>query len=903
MWIFKLAVVISLICSTVPQIPFPPPIGYCANRGICTTPVSCAPYYQDSLLDPTAPCYLAPGTPGVCCFPKQPTYPKREQLKRAENPVGSESPFKFDNYSLNHAAQVGILEVQWLGELEKDLSKRKIFVKKGSSAFNHFAFFKSKRNARQMADNSMTSIFGSQDLSSTFSLTPNQAGFGLTSFSTKNTLISDRCPIGGPCDKKTSYRSYDGTCNNLNNPLWGSSNSPFQRTLLPEYSDGVFTPREAKSGDGLPSARLVSINIIPDVDAPDQLDTHNVMQWGQFVDHDLTHTPLFRLNDQNSSGIQCCMEDGSATIDRLVLHPECFPIDIPSNDPFFSKFNQRCMNFVRSLPGPQQSCTFGYGEQQNQVTHLHDGSNVYGSDKEDALELRELNGGLLKTYKEGSSDSKGILPQEEGELEGEECGINDAAQRSQNRRCFKAGDSRSNEQPGLTAYHTVWVREHNRLASELSFLNPHWNDEKLYQESRKILVAELQHITYNEWLPIVLGSEFMDLLNILPIRSGYSDRYDTGVNPTIINSFSSAAFRFGHTLIQGMFDLVKDINHKRSTERMIPLSDTFLNPELIYVPGELDKFLVGLATQPRQQFDNIITEEVTNHLFQAKDKNFGMDLVALNIQRGRDHGIPGYNSFRELCGLHKVSRIDQFADIIPSEIVDRLKLIYDDVNDVDLFIGGISESPAPGALVGPTFQCLIGDQFQRTQHGDRYYYDSDSNGGPFTEDQLAEIRQSNLARITCDNGDNIKQMQPLAFRKPTVINPLLPCDAITIPIINLAPWKDGYTSPVKVQPLVRSLPDIRRPSSNLFSQSSSLRFQPKPAPTAPLRFQPNPAPTSPLRFQSKPAPTSPHRFQPKPAPTFQFSRFRQPRQFSTNKFAVSEQQVKPFVNLNVNYAG
>ena len=100
---------------------------------------------------------------------------------------------------------------------------------------------------------------------------------------------------------------------------------------------------------------------------------------------------------------------------------------------------------------------------------------------------------------------------------------------------------------------------------------------------------------------------------------------------------------------------MKEVKLGRRTERRIPLSDSFLNPELLYVPGELDKFLVGLATQPRQQFDNIITEEVTNHLFQARGQGFGMDLVSLNLQRGRDHGLPGYTHFREVCGLGSAS--------------------------------------------------------------------------------------------------------------------------------------------------------------------------------------------------------------------------------------------------------
>ena len=101
---------------------------------------------------------------------------------------------------------------------------------------------------------------------------------------------------------------------------------------------------------------------------------------------------------------------------------------------------------------------------------------------------------------------------------------------------------------------------------------------------------------------------------------------------------------------------------------MVPLRDGFFNPELIYTPGHLDRFLVGLATQPRQRFDNIFTEEITNHLFQAKNKSFGMDLVALNIQRGRDHGLPGYNAFRELCGLGRVSSFGLLADFVPQKV-------------------------------------------------------------------------------------------------------------------------------------------------------------------------------------------------------------------------------------------
>jgi len=846
------------------------PVPYCSNGGYCVPPVACAPWYINTLYDPAAACYLAPGTPGVCCPPRKQSYKKRGLLERAADPPNSKSPLEFDLYTLNHAAKVGELEVLWIAEFEKELDRRSIFVNKGSAAFMHFAFFKSKPIARSMSDDSAMIIFGSQSLAERFTLTPDQAGFGLNAFSTKDTILGPNCPTGGPCDRNEKYRSYDASCNNLENPLWGTSNSPFQRTLLPAYSDGVFKPRQGKAGDDLPSARLVSINIIPDVDAPSDLDTHNLMQWGQWVDHDITHTPLFRLGNKNSSGIQCCMEDGSAPISRLVNHPECFPIQIPSNDPFFKRFGQRCMNFVRSMPAPQQTCTFGYGEQMNQITHFHDASNVYGSDEEDANDLRDFTDGLMKSHK--NTHAKGLLPQEEGTQEGEECQIAKATQDSLDRKCFKAGDSRSNEQPGLTAYHTVWMREHNRLAVELKYLNPHWNDEKLYQEAKKILTAEMQHITYNEWLPIVLGTDFMDELDIIPVNYGYSSRYDEKVNPTVINSFAAAAFRFGHTLIQGMLDLVKEVQFDRQTVNRVPLSDSFFNPELVYVPGKLDTFLVGLATQPGQKYDNIITDEVTNHLFQAKNKSFGMDLVALNLQRGRDHGLPGYNAFRELCGLKRVNNFNGFANLIPQQIVERLKLIYKDVDDVDLFIGGISESSVPGAILGPTFQCLIGDQFKRLQQGDRFFYDSAANPGRFTEAQLNEIRHANLARITCDNGDDIHHMQPLAFRKPSPLNPLVPCDAITIPIIDLLPWQESFQPPAPVQ-------------------VSSLHFSPGPSPSAKLVANPIPS-ISPYNYHHEP-----------------LLALQQTSVFSKSHFnSVANTPIKPFVhtplhrfNLNINY--
>ena len=131
----------------------------------------------------------------------------------------------------------------------------------------------------------------------------------------------------------------------------------------------------------------------------------------------------------------------------------------------------------------------------------------------------------------------------------------------------------------------------------------------------------------------------------------------------------------------------------------MPLSDTFNIPLMIYTPGQLDRFLVGLATQPRQNFDNAFTSQLTNLLFRGNE-SFGMDLVSLNIQRGRDHGLPGYNAFRELCGLGRVKSFQLLADLIPAKLVERLTLLYSHVDDIDLFVGGISEISEVESLLG-----------------------------------------------------------------------------------------------------------------------------------------------------------------------------------------------------------
>ena len=118
-------------------------------------------------------------------------------------------------------------------------------------------------------------------------------------------------------------------------------------------------------------------------------------------------------------------------------------------------------------------------------------------------------------------------------------------------KCFKAGDNRVNCSPYLMVVQTVLFRQHNRIAAELADLNGHWDDERLYEEARRILIAQWQHIVYSEYLPAVIGRKKMQQVGIFTLENGFSGDYDQNVNPSILNEFSSAAFRFGHSQVQG----------------------------------------------------------------------------------------------------------------------------------------------------------------------------------------------------------------------------------------------------------------------------------------------------------------------------------------------------------------
>ena len=246
--------------------------------------------------------------------------------------------------------------------------------------------------------------------------------------------------------------------------------------------------------------------------------------------------------------------------------------------------------------------------------------------------------------------------------------------------------------------------------------------------------------------------------------------------------------RFGHSLIRPMLTRMSD--EFKVMDSHIRLRDGFFNPDMLYETQMIDEMMRGLVSTPMENLDQFMSGEITNHLFEEKHiPKSGLDLASLNIQRGRDHGLKSYNEYRVACNLKRAHTFDDLSREVNQDVIKRLKQIYFSVDDIDLFPGGLSEVPLKGALVGPTFACIIGIQFQKIKKCDRFWYENSEASVRFTEAQLAEIRKITLAKVICENCDVVDKIQKSVFDQyHEFLNERVPCRSL--PAVNLNLWKD-----------------------------------------------------------------------------------------------------------------
>ena len=476
-------------------------------------------------------------------------------------------------------------------------------------------------------------------------------------------------------------RTIDGSFNDLSNEDEGKAVVPFLRKGGHTYADDGYSMPTG------PNPRELS-NLLCDQNE-DKENKYGlsslVFTFLQFIDHDITFS-----------------EGGG----------EFSPVFVPRGDQYFDPMNTGMVMipFSRSRAWDGTGTSYDNPRQQaNGLSAWIDAGNVYGNDEERAKWLRSGECGKLKVHKSANGD---LLPcnTPTGDCNETPDGTAPHMDMDQDhngdlRLVFVAGDVRANEQPGLTALHTLFVREHNRICDEL-IAKGKCDDEANYQYARKMVNGIIQSIFYNELAPI------------LGLNLG-SSSYRRNHSPEIFNSFATAAFRIGHTMVSETIPVIPE--ECGDIKEELTLAQAFFNPKYIQENG-MDGILRGLSKQGQQAVDLQLVSSIRNFLFGAPGAG-GLDLAALNIQRGRDHGLPDFNTLRQEFGLRKLKRFRQITS--DKDLQEKLEIAYGDVDNIDPWIGMLAEDHASNSPFGSTIQRILSVQFKNIRRADRFYYTRD----------------------------------------------------------------------------------------------------------------------------------------------------------------------------------
>lgn len=298
---------------------------------------------------------------------------------------------------------------------------------------------------------------------------------------------------------------------------------------------------------------------------------------------------------------------------------------------------------------------------------------------------------------------------------------------------FGAGDIRANEQIILTAFHTLFLREHNRMAAD--FTAAGMNDEDAYNAARNLNIAGYQNIVYNEFLPGLLGSNM-----ILPYAG-----YDDLVNAEVTLEFSTAMYRLGHSGVANDV-LAVDSNDQQSVRT---LADVFFAPqEFINTNDAVGSLLLGAKQTCHERMDPEMQDSLRRLLF-ANVLDETSDLGALNVERSRDHQLPSYNAVRNSLNLADAT-INSLSSLTCRQ--NDLNSMFNNIDEVPIFAAGLIEDPMGSSQLGQTLTAALVDQFSRFRDGDRFFFENTAADGPgFSPADLTQIRGTTLANVITQN--------------------------------------------------------------------------------------------------------------------------------------------------------
>ncbi|CAH1797386.1 unnamed protein product [Owenia fusiformis] len=553
-------------------------------------------------------------------------------------------------------------------------------------------------------------------------------------------------------ERHVEYMPYDGWYNNRAHPELGAVDSPLVRLLPSAYEDGVYEP----SGKNRPNPFEISDALMSgETGHPSSRNrTAFMVFFGQQV--------VEEILDAQGSGCPV----------------EYFNIKIPRNHRYNPDDRDDIeMPFLRTRYDMRTGFSPNNPRQQlNEITPYIDGGLMYGVSKAWADALRVTKNGNLAprgrlAAANDTDPNEGNYP-EYNTIRLPMANPPPPADHVLKpiKRFFKLGNPRGNENAFLLTFGILWFRYHNYLTHQLDAVHPDWSDERIYNEARKWTVAAHQKIVMYDWLPSWLGTEEDGSAFTLPPYT----HYKPAVDPGITHVFQSAAMRFGHTLVPpGVYRRNKTCHFRYTTtmtgeegHHALRTCNSYWNPQDAVKEQDIDELLMGMASQITEREDNIITPDLRGDVFGPLEFS-RRDLMAINIQRGRDHGLPDYNTARRELGLDTINDVrdinpELFKSEEGKELLENIWNLYNEsgIDNMDIWAGGILETTSSGP--GDLFRTIIADQFQRVRDGDRFWYENDKNG-LFTPEEIQQINKTTLydiIQLVTDIGPNDIQKNP-----------------------------------------------------------------------------------------------------------------------------------------------
>lgn len=517
-------------------------------------------------------------------------------------------------------------------------------------------------------------------------------------------VMSFRCMVGSP------YPNVDGSCMNQESPDLGSVGSKFLRLQPSAAGKDGFSIRSSVSGEKeLPSARRVAEVLRKHAKKPSVTGIFG--EWGHFIQRDTFSIPESPLAED----VDCCLAPEAE---------DCAPIQVDESDPLHETLP--CINFRRSA---RAQAILGHRETLSLVSTFLDASPVYGPTDKIAFTKKTGYFGYLVAPEEEEDEKPKGKDEKEVKKKAEE--MKCAAPESL-KGCFKL--SKDDLVEGIRL---LLVREHNRIADALAELNSHFDDSLLYNEARRMTIAQYDYITYGEYLPILMGEELVKKHALNPGADGPGSGHIKEVNPGILANFATTSYR---------------------------------NP--------------SMHTEWKSEWGP--TELLESSHYDSIREDPYHDLLAMDVQRGRDQGVTGYLTWRRFCdGDNSYNSWEDLEKGLTKELVAELQVLYqDEMDDIDPQVAAF-EIPIEGAVIGKTLTCLVADQFARLKTGNRLFWEHESS--MMTEEQKMWVRQSSLARLLCNNLP-VVAVPSNAFLPPSDTNPLVPCSEL--PAITIEAWKD-----------------------------------------------------------------------------------------------------------------